>query len=355
MQCLLPFSKKLNMEISCPIPVNDYPRIVMAHGGGGKLSNTLIEQVLLKELDNPYLRQMHDGALLPVNGKIALTTDSFVVQPIFFPGGDIGELAIYGTVNDLVCCGSKPRYISLGLILEEGLEVETLRQIVKSIRIAADKSGVAVVTGDTKVVEKGKGDKIFINTAGIGEQMPGLDIHPVNIRPGDKIIINGSIAEHGIAILSSREGLQFGTEIQSDAAPMIGLLETIYKETKEIHCMRDPTRGGLASACNELAKSANLGITLWESAIPLKEEVKGACEILGFDPLYVANEGKMLFFVPDSVADMVLNCLQNHPLGVNASIIGEVTDEKPLVKLKTVIGSHRIVDMISGEQLPRIC
>jgi hydrogenase expression/formation protein HypE len=343
------------MEMSCPLPVTEYSRITLAHGGGGKLTNNLIEKLLLRELDNPYLRQMHDGASLTVNGKIAFTTDSFVVRPIFFPGGDIGELAVYGTVNDLVCCGAKPKYISLGLILEEGLEMADLTRIVKSIRQAAERSGVYIVTGDTKVVEKGKGDQIFINTSGIGELMPELNIHPRNIKPGDKIIINGSIAEHGIAILSSREGLQFGTEIKSDAAPMIGLLETIYSETKKIHCMRDPTRGGLASACNELAKAANVSITLWENEIPIAEEVKGACEIMGFDPLYVANEGKMLFFVPGEVAEIVLHSLRTHPSGQGAAIIGEVTEGAPQVKLRTVIGSHRIVDMISGEQLPRIC
>ncbi len=319
------------------------------------MTSHLIEHVLLKELDNQFLRQMHDGASLQVKENIAFTTDSFVIQPIFFPGGDIGELAVYGTVNDLVCCGAMPRYISLGLILEEGLELDDLRRIVKSIRRAADRSGVFVVTGDTKVVERGKGDKIFINTTGIGEMMPGLTIHPTQIKPGDKIIINGSIAEHGIAIISSRQGLQFETTVQSDAAPMIELLEAIYEKTKNIHCMRDPTRGGLASALNEIAKSANVGITLWESNIPIQEEVKGACEILGFDPLYVANEGKMLFFVPSDEAALVVETLRAHPLGRNASVIGEVTTEAPMVKLKTVIGSHRIVDMISGEQLPRIC
>lgn len=344
------------MDSSCPIPASNYDKIVLAHGGGGKLTNNLIENVLLKELDNPWLRQMHDGTLLDVGGKIAFTTDSFVVKPIVFPGGNIGELAIYGTVNDLVCCGATPRFISLGLIIEEGLDMILFQTIIHSVAEAAKKAGVFVVTGDTKVVEKGKGDQIFINTSGIGEILPGLSVHPSNVKAGDKIIINGHIAEHGIAIISSREGLKFETTIQSDCAPLNGLLDEVYKVSKNIHLMRDPTRGGLASTLNEITKSAGVGITLWETEIPIQEEVKGACEILGFDPLYVANEGKILFFVPAEDALLVLESLKNHPLGANAAIIGEVTSkDAPLVKLKTVIGSHRIVDMISGEQLPRIC
>lgn len=344
------------MDISCPVPGSNYDKIVLAHGGGGKLTNNLIEKVLLKELDNPWLRQMHDGATLDVGNKIAFTTDSFVVKPIFFPGGNIGELAIYGTVNDLVCCGATPRFISLGLILEEGLDMNQFQEIVHSIGDAARRAGVYVVTGDTKVVEKGKGDQIFINTTGIGEVLPDLTIHHSQIKVGDKIIINGSIAEHGIAIISSREGLKFETTIKSDCAPLNGLLNDIYKTTKNIHLMRDPTRGGLASSLNEIAKAANVGITLWETEIPILEEVKGACEMLGFDPLYVANEGKILYFVSSEDAEIVLKTLRKNPLGANAAIIGEVTaNDAPLVKLRTVIGSHRIVDMISGEQLPRIC
>lgn len=343
------------MEISCPVPKADNSRILLAHGGGGKLMHSLIDQVLLKELDNAFLREMHDGAFLSLKGNIAFTTDSFVVQPIFFPGGDIGELAVYGTVNDLVCCGARPSYLSLGLILEEGLDMDDLIRVVKSIGKAAKRCGVSIVTGDTKVVEKGKGDQIFINTSGIGELMPGLNIHPTHVLPGDKIIINGAIAEHGIAILSARQGLQFGTTVKSDTAPMLELLEAVCQKTKNIHCMRDPTRGGLASTLNEIAKSAQVGISIWEKEIPIPEEVKGACEIMGFDPLYIANEGKILFFVPANEADLVLEALRSHPLGINSAIIGEVNDNTPLVKLKTSIGSHRIVDMISGEQLPRIC
>lgn len=343
------------MEISCPVPKTDYPKILLAHGGGGKLTHSLIDQVLLKELDNVFLREMHDGAFLSLKKNIAFTTDSFVVQPIFFPGGDIGELAVYGTVNDLVCCGARPNYLSLSLILEEGLDMDDFIRVVKSIGKAAKRCGVSIVTGDTKVVEKGKGDQIFINTSGIGELIPGLNIRPTNVRPGDKIIINGSIAEHGIAILSARQGLQFETTVKSDSAPMLELLEAVYRKTKNVRCMRDPTRGGLASTLNEIAKSAHVGITIWEKEIPILEEVRGACEIMGFDPLYIANEGKILFFVPGSEADMIRDALRSLPLGKNAAIIGEVTDDAPLVKLKTSIGSHRIVDMISGEQLPRIC
>jgi hydrogenase expression/formation protein HypE len=343
------------MEINCPIPVQKHDKIMLAHGGGGKISNKLIEEVLLKELDNPWLRQMHDGATVDISGHAAFTTDSYVVKPIQFPGGDIGELAVYGTVNDLVCCGAKPKYISLGLILEEGLDMEIFKSIIRSVARAAKRAGVVVVTGDTKVVEKNKGDQIFINTSGIGEILPGINIHSRNVCNGDKIIINGSIAEHGIAILSSREGLEFETTIKSDTAPLFPLFHEVYKTTRNIRVMRDPTRGGLASSLNEIAQASKKGITIWENAIPVEEEVRGACELLGFDPLYVANEGKILFFVPANEANRVLKVMQCHPLGLKAAIIGEVTGGEPLVRLQTSISSHRIVDMISGEQLPRIC
>jgi hydrogenase expression/formation protein HypE len=343
------------MEINCPVPTQTNDKIMLAHGGGGKLSNKLIEDVLLKELDNPWLRQMHDGARLDISGPLAFTTDSYVVNPIQFPGGDIGDLSINGTVNDLTCCGAKPAYISLGLILEEGLDMAVFRTIVQSIAKAAKRAGVVVVTGDTKVVEKGKGDQMFINTSGIGEILPGINIHSRNVSKGDVIIINGGIAEHGIAILSAREGLAFETSVRSDTAPLFGLFHEVYKITRNIRVMRDPTRGGLASSLNEIARAARTGITIWEKDIPVEEEVRGACEILGFDPLYVANEGKMLFFVPANEADKVLSAMRRHPLGQKSAIIGEVTGGDPLVRLQTTVASHRIVDMISGEQLPRIC
>lgn len=343
------------MELNCPIPDNNFDKITIAHGGGGKLSNQLIQDVLVRELDNRFLHPMHDGAILQVSGTIAFTTDSYVVQPLFFPGGDIGKLAVCGTVNDLVCCGAMPKYLSLSFILEEGLEISVLRKIVSSIRETAIKAGVYIVTGDTKVVEKGKGDKIFINTAGIGEIMPGMDIGAHQVQPGDKIIINGSIAEHGIAIVSSREGLEFGTTIESDSASLQGLLKALYDAQIPVRMMRDPTRGGLASSLNEIAVSVQKGIILYETEIPIIEEVKGACEILGFDPLYVANEGKILFFVPEEFSFQALQVIKDQEFGHNAAIIGEVTTGKPLVTLKTILGSHRIIDMISGEQLPRIC
>jgi hydrogenase expression/formation protein HypE len=343
------------MELNCPIPDTRFERIVLAHGGGGKISNQLVNNLLLTELGNVYLNQLHDGASLPGINHIAFSTDSFVVQPIFFPGGDIGELAVCGTVNDLVCCGAIPKYLSLSFILEEGFEMESLKKIIRSIRETAKRAGVMIVTGDTKVVEKGKGDQIFINTAGIGDILPGLEIHPHNIQPGDKIIINGSIAEHGMAILSSREGLQFETTIQSDTAPLNHLLNTLYRENITIHMMRDPTRGGLASALNEICMASQMGITLFEKEIPVLDEVRGACEIIGFDPLYVANEGKILFFIPKKDAIRALQILKSLPHAENSCIIGEVTTEQALVKMNTVIGSDRIIDMISGEQLPRIC
>lgn len=336
---------------------NDDDRILIAHGGGGRLSNQLIEEVFFNEFKNSYLQQSHDGAIIQLDSsKIAVSTDSFVVHPVFFPGGNIGELAVNGTINDLVCCGAKPLYLSLSFIIEEGFLIKELHEIVKSIATAAKTAGVEIVTGDTKVVDKGKGDKIYINTTGIGEIYSDLAISPKNIKPGDAIIINGTIADHGISIISKREGLEFETPIKSDTAALNSLFEPIFERYKNIHVLRDPTRGGLASTLNEIAKSANLGITLFENAIPLRDEVFGACEILGFDPLYVANEGKILIILPEEIAGDVLKIMRNHPLGKEGAIIGKVNEEnKGVVKLKTIIGSTRIVDMISGEQLPRIC
>jgi hydrogenase expression/formation protein HypE len=347
----------MEFNLNCPIPLNEYDKVLLAHGGGGKLSDQLIHKMFFSHLDNPYLRKAHDGATLDLPpGRIAFSTDSYIVQPIFFPGGNIGELAINGTVNDLSCCGAKPLYLSLAFIIEEGFPMQDLWTIVQSIKNSADAAGVQIVTGDTKVVEKGKGDQIFINTSGIGIIPEGIDIAPVNCKAGDLIIINGNIAEHGIAVLSSRQGLQFETSIKSDTAPLNGLVEAILNVTKDIHVLRDPTRGGLASSLNEIAKTSNTGISLDERDIPINEEVKGACEILGFDPLYIANEGKILVFVPENESKKVLNAMRAHPYGKNSNIIGRVLDEHPrIVKIKTSIGTSRIVDMISGEQLPRIC
>jgi hydrogenase expression/formation protein HypE len=343
--------------LSCPIPKSDYDKVLLAHGGGGTLSQQLIQKLFFSQFDNDVLNVHHDSAMFELNGsRLAFTTDSYVVQPIFFPGGNIGDLAINGTINDLAVSGAKPLYISVGFIIEEGFEIEELWKIVLSMKAAADKAGIKIVTGDTKVVDHGKGDKIFINTSGIGIIKDGIDISPQNCKEGDSIILSGRIAEHGIAIMSAREGLEFETTIKSDSAPLNNLIEAVLRISNNIHVMRDPTRGGIASALNEIAQSSQKGILLYEEKIPITEEVKGACEILGLDPLYIANEGKVLIFVPESETGEVLNVMRNNPLGKDASVIGKVTISDPgLVVMKTLIGSSRIVDMISGEQLPRIC
>ncbi len=347
----------MEFQLSCPIPKSEYDKILLAHGGGGTLTHQLITKIFLDQFGNEYLNQLHDGAVFEINGtKFAFTTDSYVVNPVFFSGGNIGELAVNGTINDLVCCGAKPLFISTGFIIEEGFEIEDLWKIVLSMKDAADKANVLIVTGDTKVVEKGKGDKIFINTSGIGIVYEGLNISPKNVKVGDVIILNGKIAEHGIAIMSEREGLEFETKIQSDTAALNGLVEEILKVSKNISVMRDPTRGGLASALNEIASSAKVKIEIYEERIPISDEVMGACEILGLDPLYIANEGKILIFASEQDAAKILSVMRNHPLGKESTIIGKVIDKgEGLVTMKTLIGSTRIVDMISGEQLPRIC
>lgn len=343
------------MKSSCPLPITKYDTVTLAHGGGGRLSNSLIHDLFIRELGNVWLDKAHDGAVLELTGRIAFSTDSFVVNPLFFPGGNIGDLAVNGTVNDLVCCGAVPQFLSLGLILEEGFRMADLHTIILTIKSAAAKANVKVVTGDTKVVEKGKGDKIFINTSGVGTIPDGIDISPERCSPGDAVLITGNIADHGIAILSSREGLNFESTIKSDTAPLHELAGVMYNVTSDIHVLRDPTRGGVASALNEICSSSGSGILLNERMIPVSDQVKGACEIMGFDPLYIANEGKLIVILPEKYSGEVLKAFRNHPLGRNASIIGKVTDGPPVVKIKTVIGSTRIVDMISGEQLPRIC
>ena len=346
----------MDLNVSCPVPITNYDQVTMAHGGGGSLSNQLIEKMFLPELPNPLLNEGHDGAIFDLPGKLAFSTDSFVVNPIFFPGGDIGDLAVNGTVNDLVCCGAVPRYLSLGMIIEEGFSMEELWQIVQSIGKAAKIAGVQVVTGDTKVVDKGKGDKIFINTSGIGHIPANINIRPKLAQAGDVVIINGKIAEHGVAIMSSREGLEFETSIISDTMPLNDLMNEVYSVTRDVHVLSDPTRGGVSSALNEIAKTANVGIEINEKDIPISEQVKGACEILGLDPLYIANEGKILIIVPEEYSEQILEKMRRHPAGQDSSIIGSVNSEmKRMVRMKTSIGSTRIVDMISGEQLPRIC
>lgn len=344
-------------DYSCPLPITDYDKIMMAHGGGGTLSHQLIEKMFLSQFDNELLNMQHDGSVFEIGGeRFALTTDSYVVQPIFFPGGDIGELAVNGTVNDLVMCGAEPIYLSAGFILEEGFPLEDLWRIILSMKKASERAGIKIITGDTKVVDRGKGDKIFINTSGIGKVYPGIEISPKNCKHGDVIIISGKIAEHGIAIMSAREGLEFETAIKSDTLPLNLLVAEMVKTSDKIHVMRDPTRGGVASTLNEIASTASVGIEIDELAIPISEEVKAACEILGFDPLYVANEGKLIAFVEKDDAEKILAVMKNHPHGKDASIIGKVVSEHPKrVIMNTSIGSMRIVDMISGEQLPRIC
>jgi hydrogenase expression/formation protein HypE len=342
---------------SCPLPLTNYKEIVLAHGSGGKLSQDLIQKVILPQFRNPLLSSLHDGAIFSLNGtRFAFSTDSYVVSPIFFPGGDIGKLAVHGTVNDLAMCGARPMHLSVGFILEEGLPMEDFWRVVRSMREATDLAGVTLVTGDTKVVDRGKADKIFINTSGIGVVPEGVNIDPKFARPGDKIILSGAIAVHGIAIMSVRENLEFETEIASDTAPLNGLVEAILAARKDVHVLRDPTRGGLSSSLCEICQGAGVGMLIEEARIPIDEEVKGACEILGLDPLYVANEGKLVAVVPAQSADAILAAMQEHPLGRQAAIIGEVVaDHAGFVFMKTRIGGSRVVDMLSGEQLPRIC
>lgn len=346
-----------SFNLNCPIPITNYDKVLLAHGGGGTLSHQLITKMFYSQFENEFLNQQHDSAVINLEKKrIAFTTDSYVVQPIFFPGGNIGDLAVNGTVNDLAVSGAKPLFISCSFIIEEGLDMNELWQIVQSMKIAADKAGVKIVTGDTKVVDRGKGDKIFINTSGIGLIDEDVNINPRNCKAGDVIILNGKIAEHGVAIMSAREGLEFETTIQSDTAALNSLVEDILSVSKNVHVMRDPTRGGIASSLNEIASAANLGIEIEQSKIPMSEEVRGACEILGLDPLYIANEGKILVIASADDANLILEKMKENPLGKDSVIIGKVRKENPgIVVMKTNIGSSRIVDMISGEQLPRIC
>jgi hydrogenase expression/formation protein HypE len=347
----------LNDGFTCPLPLMDYKNVLLAHGGGGKLSHQMIQKIFVSQFKNDLLDQLHDGAMFTLDGtRCAFSTDSYVINPIFFPGGDIGNLAVNGTVNDLAMCGARPLYLSSAFIIEEGLPMEDLWRVVLSMKQAAEAAGIQLVTGDTKVVDHGKGDKLFINTSGIGIIPDGVQINPKQAKPGDKIILSGSIAEHGIAIMSVREGLEFETQIESDCTSLNGLVEVMLAASKNIHVLRDPTRGGVASALNEIAESAQVGISIREEQIPVSEQVRGACEILGFDPLYVANEGKLIAFVSAEAADNVLKAMRAHPLGKNATLIGEVITNHPsTVIMKTRIGGSRVVDMLSGEQLPRIC
>jgi hydrogenase expression/formation protein HypE len=341
---------------ACPLPIFQHDRIVLGHGSGGKLTAQLIENVFLPAFGNAALNKLDDQAVLSVSGsRLAFTTDSFVVTPIFFPGGDIGHLAVNGTVNDLAMSGARPLYLSAAFILEEGLAMEELRRVVSSMQQAAHKAGVLLVAGDTKVVNRGKGDKIFITTTGIGIVERPVNISADRARPGDRIILSGYIGDHGMAILSQRENLEFEGAIESDTAPLHELVAAMMEVTNEIHCLRDATRGGVATVLNEISSRSGIGMLLQETTIPVRDSVRGACEILGLDPLYVANEGKLVAVVDSAAADAVVERMRRVPAGQDARIIGEVIENPRMVLMKTEIGGTRVLDTLFGEQLPRIC
>lgn len=355
---VLPASTPDFSNWSCPLPLVGYPTIVMGHGGGGKLGNELVEHLFVPAFRNTALENLGDAAVLDLPaGRIAMSTDSFVVQPLFFPGGSIGELAVNGTVNDLAVSGAIPRYLTASFILEEGLPMAKLAAIAEAMAKAAVAAGVQIVTGDTKVVERGHGDGIYINTAGIGVIRPGISVSPKQARPGDAILVSGTVGDHGMAILSVREGLEFESQIRSDCAALNGLIADVLEVAgSSIHVMRDPTRGGLASTLNEIAQASGVGISLNETSLPVRPEVQSACELLGFDPVYVANEGKVVFFVAPEAADQVLQSLRAHPLGHDAARIGTATADHPrLLVARTAMGANRVIPLQIGEQLPRIC
>jgi hydrogenase expression/formation protein HypE len=332
-------------------------KILLDHGSGGKMSHQLVTDLMLPLFDNPMLEALHDGAILDVEGRrLAFSTDSYVVDPIFFPGGSIGDLAVYGTVNDVAMCGAVPLYVSVGLIIEEGFSMGDLEKILNDMKKAAEKAGVKVVTGDTKVVPKGAADKIFVNTSGIGIIPDEVDVSGQNARSGDIVILSGTIADHGMTVLTQREGLAFDSPIKSDTAPLNHMVSRMLSKSKAIHVLRDPTRGGVGTALNEIAGKSNVGIRIHEDKIPLKNETAGICELLGFDPLYVANEGKLIAIVDAGCATDVLGAIQEDDYGKDACIIGEVVSDHPgKVVMQTRIGGSRIVDMLTGAQLPRIC
>jgi hydrogenase expression/formation protein HypE len=343
---------------SCPLPLADYPTIVMGHGGGGKLGNELVEHLFLPAFRNPELENLGDAAVLVLGGsRLAMSTDSYVVQPLFFPGGSIGELAVNGTVNDLAVSGAEPRFLSASFILEEGFPMAQMAAIVEAMAKAAATAGVKIVTGDTKVVERGHGDGCYINTAGIGLLRPGITVGPHRAQPGDAILVSGTIGDHGMAIMSVREGLEFESQIRSDCAALNGMIaEVLAAAGAAVHAMRDPTRGGLASTLNEIAQSSGVGMEIDEPSLPVRPEVQSACELLGLDPVYVANEGKVVFFVAPQAADEILAILRAHPLGKDAARIGTVTAEhKRMLVARTAMGANRVIPIQIGEQLPRIC
>lgn len=346
-------------NLSCPVPSESHGTVQMAHGGGGRLMRNLVERMFLPAFGSgTETAPPHDSAVLAWAGRrLAFTTDTFVVSPLFFPGGDIGKLAVYGTANDLAMAGARPLWLSAGFILEEGLPMATLQRIVESMQAAAREVGARIVTGDTKVVDRGKGDGIFINTAGVGEVAEGIDVAPRRVAAGDRILVSGDLGRHGIAIMSVREGLEFEGALDSDCASLAELVQTMLAAgAQDIHCLRDLTRGGLASALNEIARDAAVGIQLQEASIPVAEPVAGACELLGLDPLYVANEGRLVAFVAPESADRVLEAMRRHPAAPGASIVGAVTDRHPgTVELRGPLGGGRVLDLLSGEQMPRIC
>jgi hydrogenase expression/formation protein HypE len=349
--------KTPDFNAACPLPISQYPHVLMAHGGGGRLMHQLLEDVFGKAFSNPILDTRHDSAQFTAPpGRLAMTTDSYVVRPLFFPGGDIGSMAIHGTVNDLAMSGARPLYLSCGFIIEEGLPMETLWRIVCSMRDAAKKCGVQIITGDTKVVDKGKGDGVFINTTGIGVIGHDRKISPQNVRPGDTVLVSGDLGRHGMAIMAVREGLEFESRIESDSAPVHEAVLDLLKAGIKIHCLRDLTRGGLASALNEIAEAAGVKIAVEEKSIPVREDVHAACEMLGLDPLHVANEGRFIAFAAANDSERALQILRRHEVSADAAVIGRVVEKSaPLVTLKSAIGACRILDMPSGEQLPRIC
>ena len=343
--------------LSCPVSIAAKDHVSLGHGSGGKLSAELMREIFLPAFRNETLERLEDQATVPIgNTRIAMTTDSFVVKPLFFRGGDIGSLAVHGTVNDLAMGGATPLFLSAAFIIEEGLPMEALRRIAASLGRAASACGVQVITGDTKVVDKGSGDGVFINTTGLGVMPEGLSLSAGGARPGDAVILSGFIGDHGIAILAEREGLEFDSPVESDSAPLHTLVAGMLETTRAIRCLRDPTRGGVSSSLNEIVAQSRVGILLEEQAIPVRDEVRGACEMLGLDPLYVANEGKLLAIVDPAVADDLVAAMRRHPLAREARRIGTVTESDPgWVTMRTLLGTTRIVDMLAGDQLPRIC
>ena len=360
--------------VHCPVPLSNQQHVLLGHGSGGKMSAELIRGMFLPELGNDILNALEDqatfglahlglettgqgaAAAFPPGARLAFTTDAYVVKPLFFPGGDIGKLAVHGTVNDLAVGGARPLYLSAAFILEEGLPLELLRRIVGSMREACEAAGVQLVAGDTKVVDRGKGDQVFITTSGIGLVPPGRNLSIARAQPGDRILVSGTIGDHGMTIMSLREGLEFETSLQSDTAPLHDLAEQMLTACPNIRCMRDPTRGGVASALNELAEAARVGIKIDEAQLPVRDEVRAACELLGLDPLYVANEGKLIAVVPAADAERLLAVVRSHPLGRDARLLGEVVDDHPgMVVMRSLVGGQRVVSMLAGEQLPRIC